>query len=1629
MNDPRGGHDNDDPHAPPEELAPLLEALKRRGTTRAELAAGLAVAAYRRAPEEGRRRLRKDPEAAAGRVAHAFELLDERRPGVVAVRVFNPTADTHGWTSTGTIVELNVEDSPFLLSTVVEELARHGYEAVEQLHPIIGVRRGDDGSVEALEPARTSDRRESFMHLELAERLSEAERAELERDLQRVLADAKAATRDFQAMRQEVGAAVDRMRASAAARYDPEEVEEAAALLEWLLADHFVLLGYREYELVEREGQPHVVVRRGSGLGILADESQSTYAKPVPLAEIPDHLGERITSGELLTVARTNRKSTVHKQVRMMYLGVKRVDEDGTIVGEDRLVGLFAQKAFAEPASVTPVLRRKLRQILEAEDIVDHSHDERTMRTLFEAFPKHELFAADTAQLRRTLRALMESQQRQRLRVLSRVDPGMRGVSILVALPRERFNAQIRQRVQSLLVDRYNADAVDYHLSMGDRDQALMHFLLHVDPAAAEAVSGEQLEQDVVALTRTWDDRVADALVRAGGDVAGTRLARRWDGRFPPGYQDMTAPMTAVADIDELETLLDRGDTVRMELQQVPGNRPVSLRFKLYKAGAGVELSSFVPILESLGLVVVEEVPHEVAPPPDAGIEAVYIHDFGVRVTVQAELDAEVDGDRLAAAAMALWAGRAEIDSLNRLVLVAGLDWDDVAVLRAYRRYRNQLGTTFTESYQNDALVAHPAVAQALVALFETRFNPDLDGSPDALRTAREQVRAALDGVERLDQDRILRSFNGMIAATVRTNRYVERTAERGSPALALKIDSANLPEVSKPVPYAEVFVYSPDLEGVHLRGGPVARGGVRWSDRQEDVRAEVLGLMKSQMVKNAVIVPTGAKGGFVLKRPPAGDALREAVRRQYEHYIMALLDITGNVVEGKVVPPPRVRRLDGDDPYLVVAADRGTATYSDLANRISVRYGFWLGDAFASGGSTGYDHKEMGITARGAWVAVQRHFRELGVDVQSEPVTVVGIGDMSGDVFGNGMLCSRALKLVAAFDHRHIFIDPEPDPEIAFRERERLFNTPGSTWQDYDADKLSSGGGVWSRTAKSIALPEEARGLLRLTDEEVSPPELVRAILRAPVDLLFAGGIGTFVKAARERDAEVGDRANDAVRIDASNLGARVVAEGANLALTQRARIQYVRRGGRCNTDAIDNCAGVNTSDREVNLKILLRIAEERGRLDTSARDALLAAMSDDVAGAVLRDSYLQTWAISQELHGRPGGLDAYEQLMVDLETAGGEHADRTKMVAGRLDRELEVLPSSTELRRRAETGAGLSRPELAVLVGYAKVDHRTRLLASELPDQAGLASVLEWYFPARAVSEYGDLLRRHRLRRDLLATVVANDIVNRMGSTYVSRVAHEFGCMAWEVAAAYLIARAVTRAEEHWRSVEELDGWIDTGLQLDLKAAVDRVVNACTRAYLRAGTTDVAAGVERDAEAFTEFEKACVDLGPTDRRRARRDRVRTYTDLGIEEDLASRLVDLGDQVIVPDVAGVARRSKVSVRHVADVFFHLSDALPMERLFDRLVAYEPRGQWERWQQQGLLDELRETRRDAALQILLEFGDEPAPAAVADFVAARRERGERLDTMLSLLEREADDSLAPIAVTVRSLRQFARPGQ
>ena len=1294
-------------------------------------------------------------------VAH-WNLAQQRAPGEAKVRVYNPVFEQHGWQSPHTVIEIVSDDMPFIVDSVTMDLNRRGYGIHLVIHPVMRIRRDASGHIiEVLEPdAEAEDAvAESILHAEVGREHDLGKLDELHRSVERVLDQVRAAVEDWQQMRGRTQALADELDGNPPTGIDAAVVEETKAFLTWLADDNFTFLGYRDYNLTEDGDEAVLAALDGSGLGILRGSSSKPPKRLSPKAAA---FGR---GPKILLLTKANSASPVHRPAYLDYIGVKRYDQEGRVVGERRFLGLYTTRAYkASPRSI-PIIRGNVEGVLSHAGFPPASHDRKALLEILESYPRDSLFQMETEDLFHVAIGILGLGERQRLRLFTWRDPLDRFVECLVCIPRDRFNTENRERVGRILLDALGGVALDWTLQLSESRLARVHYIIRCAEGPPADYDVATIEARLVQAVRAWTDDLRDALLEEQGEEEGNKLFRRYERAFPPGYQADWVARSAVADINRIEELACTDEPITSLYRPLEAPDGI-VRLKLFSAG-GLLLSDVLPTLEHLGAKVADERPYEITA---ADRDPAWIYDFGLQAD---PANTERVRDLLHDAFLGVWRGELEDDGLNGLVLGATLTGRQVSIIRAIAKYLRQAGIGFSDAYMQRTLTGHPDIARLLVELFNARLDPDNAESELAERIATE-IDEALDAVPSLDEDRILRSFLSVVRSIIRTNAFQTGSDGNPHPYLSLKLDSGQLSILPLPRPQFEIFVYSPRVEAVHLRGGKVARGGIRWSDRREDFRTEVLGLMKAQAVKNALIVPFGAKGGFVLKRPPA-DGGREALQNEaiacYETFLSGMLDITDNIVAGKVVPPTRVVRYDDDDPYLVVAADKGTATFSDIANGISADYNFWLGDAFASGGSQGYDHKQMGITARGAWESVKRHFRELGVDVQTTDFTAVGIGDMSGDVFGNGMLLSRHTRLIGAFNHLHVFLDPDPNPETSYAERARLFELERSSWSDYDETLISEGGGVYSRQAKSIKLSPQVQEALAIEADKLAPNELIQAILKAPVDLLYNGGIGTYVKASTESQGDVGDKANDPLRVDARELRCRVVGEGGNLGLTQRARIEYALSGGpkdgspahhgRINTDAIDNAAGVNTSDHEVNIKILLDGLVADGDMTTKQRNELLHEMTEAVGQQVLDGSYTQTQAISLALVQAPAMVDVHARLIRFLEQNAG------------LNRKLEFLPSDDAIDERKAAHQGLVAPELAVVMAYIKIHLYRQLLDSDLPEDGFLAHDLERYFPPPLPERYAEQMRRHRLKREIIATVVANQLVDRAGTTFAFRLA----------------------------------------------------------------------------------------------------------------------------------------------------------------------------------------------------------------------------------------------------------------
>ncbi len=1536
------------------------------------------------------------PDAAA-EVESIFDFI-QQRPYEVMVRVFDPTTASHGYESTGTVIEIALPDSPFSLDSVINEIQARDLEVVKLVHPVVGIER-TDGELVKVRSARQTTHRESIQHYVLDRFLTAAEKESLEQKVFDILHDVRATVDDFHAMAGRIDRMIDLARI-AGAHHSEADVGEAIDFLNWLRDDNFVFLGFREYQIQDTPGGRAVSVVPGSGLGILRDDKGSRMARPVLLSDLPQELAARFEGGDLIVITKTNSLSTVHRRSRMDYVGVRLLDGDGRTVGEARMLGLYTSRAYMEPASKTPVLRRKLAQILVAEDLIEGSHDHKAVIQIFEGFSKHDLFAAPTEALRAELLGLLTLEERQQVKVFVRRDLLKRSISILVSMPRDRFNATLRKQIQGMITERFGGGPVDYHLALGEGESAQIHFTVWIEDDVVPEVDQDSLERDVIALARPWRDRLVDALESDMGTLEANRIANEWSERFPGYYASQTPLQVVTGDIVSLDKLMHSEDTFRVGVQSDSSEEDPLTRIALYRKGGRSALSDLMPALENLGLEVIEEVPTRLK-----GDQPAFIHDFGVRFCGE-PLEIEESGERIRDTLASVWNGEISSDPLQRLVVTAGLDHSHVALLQAYRTYWKRVAPVFTVSYTNETLITYPEIAADLIELFRARFEPHSDLDEEMIR---KRITVALDEVKKLDHDRILRSMLALIDATLRTNYY-----QKDREVLSFKFRSADVPDAPAPRPLAEIFVIGRNLEGIHLRGGPVARGGLRHSDRQEDYRSEVLGLMKAQITKNAVIVPTGAKGGFVINRLPQDRAERaEVIESQYRAYIAALLDVTDNRVGDDVVHPSDVVIHDGEDPYLVVAADKGTARFSDVANEIAVSRGFWLGDAFASGGSTGYDHKALGITARGAWESLKRHFMEMGVDPATDEFTAVGIGDMGGDVFGNGMLCSDRIRLIAAFNHMHVFIDPNPDAASSFEERKRLFHLAGSTWADYGSDLISTGGGVFDRSAKRVEISPEAQTALGTDQSTFTPDQLIAVILKAPVDLLWNGGIGTYVKASHESHADAEDRTNDSVRVNGSDLRTRVLVEGGNLGLTQHGRIEYAQAGGRINTDFIDNSGGVDASDREVNLKILLGRAEEAGDLDRPERNAVIGEVVDEVVEKILYDNYLQAQMLSQEELGARAQVEALEDLMVELEEEGI------------VDRRLDGLPDTEEMSERSAAGKRMTRPELSVLLVDAKRSVYDALVTSDLPDDPYFLNDLRDYFPSVVVERFGDHVEKFPLRRELAATILANKVVNDLGMTFVSQLGARTGATIPEIVRSERIAREVVDATRYWDRLEALFGKMDTTRWIELMDEADLLVASVTRWYLTQSPEVSLSESVADVKLFREIEDAIDGLGTERWRAGLVERVDALVDEGFDESVARRHVISPVLLHVPGAIAVAKRHDRPVTEVFDVFLHLGAAVGLARLNRMARKLEVTGRWARWARQSIEDALINLRYELADRVVAR--SEPGSSmhdAVHDFLESRGDVTNRVARVVHSLSSAPQDDVSPLLVAVRQLRNL-----
>lgn len=1516
------------------------------------------------------------------------------------IRVFNPTLAEDGFSSEHTVIQIVHDDMPFLVDSVTMAVNRSGRIAHWIVHPLLVVERDERGelcrtiSANAREPGQA--RTQSFILLECDRIVRAQERDALAAEIARVLGDVAAAVTDWAAMLARLQSVCDE------SDRDPSPSEgqrEGVAFLRWLQEQHFTFLGARDYTLSRVGDDIRLEAVAQSGLGILRGDAQT------PVSLLPKDALEFFESDQLVMVTKAMTRATVHRPAWLDYLAVKRFDLNGQVVGESRFLGLYTSKAYAAPVTEIPQVRRCVAAVMSAAEVVPESHAAKSLQAILDAYPRDELMQVDTPTLIQHAIGILRLQERQRTRVFLRRDPFGRFTSALVFVPRDRYNTDLRSRIGDELMRSLDGHSIEFTPMLTDQPLARIHYLVRASHEAPRNPDLTALEARIAGLARRWEDDCKQALLQSCGESIGLSLANRFANAFSSVYRDDFPGPAAADDAQVLATLTPQvGLAVRLY-------RPLNggagqARLKIYNT-TKVALSDSLPVLERMGARVLDEQPYKITP---LDAPSLWIHDLGLQLPMQSVFSSIKD--RFETLFLQVWRNEVESDDLNQLVLVTDLDARSIAVLRAYARYFKQLGFAFSQSYIESTLRKNAAITQHLVALFDVRFNPTFaDDREQAQQRLSERIDAMLGAVASLEEDRVLRQFYQGILATVRTNAWQSTASGGFKPYLSFKFDPQRMPCVPEPKPMFEIWVYSPRVEAVHLRNGKVARGGIRWSDRQEDFRTEILGLVKAQQVKNTVIVPVGSKGGFVLKKAP-DPADREAFMAEgvacYKLFLAGMLDLTDNLVHGEVVAPVNVVRYDPDDPYLVVAADKGTASFSDIANGVSADYGFWLGDAFASGGSVGYDHKKMGITARGAWESTKRHFRALGVDTQSTPFTVVGIGDMSGDVFGNGMLLSEHIRLVAAFDHRHIFIDPAPDTATSFAERQRLFALARSSWDDYDRSLISEGGGVYPRSAKAIKLSAPAQRVLGLEVAELTPNELLNAILKAPVDMIYNGGIGTYVKATFETNAQVGDKAGDAFRVNGNELRCRVLVEGGNLGCTQNGRIEFAQNGGLIYTDAIDNSAGVDCSDHEVNIKILLDRVVEAGDMTLKQRNDLLASMTDEVGRLVLTDNYYQTQALDIACHRPLYFLDAQQRLMQWLEGAG------------RLHRAIEFLPTDDEIARRKANKSGLTAPENAVLLAYAKISTFDDLVASDLPDDPYFNRALSTYFPKVLSAQFAAAIGRHPLKREIVATVVANALVNRMGATFVNFLAAEAVAKTADVVRAYTLAREIFDLEPLWDQIDALDHSVTSVLQLDLLSKLMAIAQRASRWMLRwrGKASDLPTLIARYQPGARELRAHMHEWLPSQAQENWHQATQKLVSGGVSPDLAQQLTVL--EFIFPalDLVDLSESVQTTLACAARAYFGVDATLGLSGWRAQINRLPTDTLWQTQARGSARDDVYAIASHITQTVLTHY------RGVPEWAEQNAAQITRLCKLLETIAHQSAD-LAPISVALRELRHLA----
>ncbi len=1550
-----------------------------------------------------------------GTIICLWDFVQQRSPKTPKVRVYNPNYEEHSWQSTHTVIEILTDDMPFLVSSFNMALVRLGHTIHFTAHPIINVERSAKGELKAIGTQSAKSNTEALIRFEI-DRISDLSKMDAIKDaLIDTMGDVKHCVEDWPTMKARL-ADIIKDSENVAHLKDDETHAENLAFLRWVESDHFTFVGFRAYDLVQENGETHLKFQEDSGLGTFRKTKKSKY-------DIV--LNERLSAlaydrDNALVLTKSTAISTVHRPVHLDYLGVKRFDKKGNVIGEWRFFGLYSSAAYVARLQDIPLLRKKLAVIIDRANVDPYGHKGKTLKHILNSYPRDEMLQAPVDELFHAIEGILAIQERRQLRVFLRKDIYGRFLNALVYVPRDRYNTELRIRMQDILMSACNGTSSEFNVQFSQQVLARVNFTIQIaDPENSPAPDVDDIQRKMQDAMLSWDDKLLSALHTSQGEENGNKLYTEYAPYLPAAYREDFSPNSAVLDIERLNDLVGEGD-ISTHLYRQVGQSKNHYFFKVYGAGTTLVLSDVLPILECMGLRVLEARPYELDQNGD-GTANTWVVEFAISVNPSVNLEKKAYREDFQDAFNQVFRRRVENDRFNALVLDASLTWRQVTMLRAITKYLVQLQVPFSLQYMQQTLEKNAPIARLLVQLFEQRFDPAQEAKRDEkVEKLLEKINAAFDQVANLDEDRILKHYLSVIQAMLRTNFY--QASEEGSEKdyVSFKLDPTQIPAVPLPRPKFEIFVYAPWVEGVHMRGGKVARGGLRWSDRMEDFRTEVLGLVKAQMVKNAVIVPAGAKGGFVakqLKKNASREEVQAEVVRCYTTFISGLLDITDNLKQSELIPPQSVLRYDEDDPYLVVAADKGTATFSDLANSISEKYGFWLGDAFASGGSNGYDHKKMGITARGAWESVKRQFKEIGVDCQTTDFTAVGIGDMAGDVFGNGMLLSKHIRLVAAFNHMHIFIDPTPDAASSFEERQRLFDLPRSSWEDYNKELISKGGGIFSRTSKSIPINADIRKALGIEGnaKSMAPTELISHILKAPVDLLWNGGIGTYAKAESESHADVGDSGNNALRVNGNELRCKIIGEGGNLGFTQKGRIEFAQNGGLVSTDAIDNSAGVDSSDHEVNIKILLNRIVENGDMTEKQRNKLLAEMTDEVGDLVLRHNTGQSHVLSLANSQAPERLADHWRLILSL------------VREGRLNREIEFLPSDAQIKKRMNKGQGLTRPEISVLLAYSKIKLFEQLVEDGIGEDADLIEQIKDYFPKPLVKRFSGQMVEHQLVQEIVAAHLTNNVGNRMGPTFSTYVQEETSASALNVVRAYMAAEQIFNVSGLWDAINSLDFTVENAVLNKLLIRIQSMLERATLWLLR--NTRETLSIQRLTDTYkpgVEIIRNNLDAILTEPSKEHLVAISEKLQAqGIPTEVASNLCALNYLFYGLDIIRVATNTEKEVLDAAQTYFALEMDLGLHWLRQSVNELPADDMWERRAKAGLGDEVDNALRTITQEVIQSGADiNDVESRLANWQDLNSDNIKHYHATFGEIKSETELSISMVTVAIRELRNL-----